>query len=356
MCACLAAAAALFACDAFLFRTGSYASITEPDSFAGAFELTYQRELQKQWELGGNVVVTLGNSRFGYLPRQANQLSAESGYVFRHAGVAGSDARTWYYMLRDLDPTARRYRAVVFGVNDYDDEDAGDVPENELGSVHSFIGHLRLSDLADFTASFSGAAQRWSAFRGALLKGFVYQQDIHAFLSHPLKRLDDVRLYRENWAQWTYDYEEETRSLAGLQVDWQQWRATLPPGAGEDQRRTVREILMRPVVEQRGLVAAFRRKWFGRIFEHYRGSPTRIIFVRLARGPIPRPDGLVVKRSSSIREFAARPNVSLAQEHLLDVLERPAYFKDGTHVNREGAAQLAPLLVREVRRILGPSR
>ena len=47
----------------------------------------------------------------------------QTGYVFRHAGVAGSDVRTWYYMLRDLDPTARRYRAIVFGVDDYEDED-----------------------------------------------------------------------------------------------------------------------------------------------------------------------------------------------------------------------------------------
>ena len=352
--ACLVAVAAFLAFDGLVFRSGLYAAITEPNSTAGAFELTYRRELQKQSELGGNLIVTLGDSRFGYLPRQANQLSEESGYVFRHAGVAGSDARTWFYMLRDLDPTARRYRAVVFGVNDYDDEDTGYLPDDDPGPMHAFIGHLRLSDIVEFAGSFPTPSLRWSVFRGSVLKGFVYQQDVHALLSNPLKRLDDVRMGRDDWPQWTYDYEEDPRSLAGLQIDWKQWRATFPPGADDVQRETVHDILMRPVAEQRGVMAAFRRRWFGKIFDHYLSSPTRIIFVRLARGPVPRPGNLVVKRSASIREFAALPNVSLAQEHLLDVLERPDYFKDGTHVNREGAAQFAPLLVREVRRILGP--
>lgn len=356
VCACLAAVAAFLAFDALIFRSGLYAGITEPNSTAGAFELTYRRELQKQSELGGNVVVTLGDSRFGYLPRQANELTAESGYVFRHAGVAGGDARTWYYMLRDLDPTARRYRAVVFGVNDFDDEDTGYQPDTDLGPMHSFIGHLRLSDVLEFARSFRGAALQWSAFRGSVLKGFVYQSDFHALLSNPLKRADDVRMGREDWPQWTYDYEEDPRSLAGLSIDWKLWRAAFPPGADDVQRETVRDILMRPVARQEGVVAEFRRRWYGKIFEHYRGSPTRIIFVRLARGPVLRPQNLVVKRSSSVREFAALPNVALAQEHFLDVLERPDYFKDGTHVNREGAAQFAPLLVREVRRILGPAQ
>ena len=356
LCAAIAAAAALFAFDILIFRSGLYATVLEPNSTAGSFELTFRRELQRQSELGGNVVVTLGDSRFGYLPRQANQLSDQSGYVFRHAGIAGSDARTWFYMLRDLDPTACRYRAVIFGVNDYDDEDVGYLPDTDLGPMHSFIGHLRFSDVLEFAGSFQTPALRWSAFRGSVLKGFVHQEDVHALLSNPLKRLDDARMGREDWPQWTYDYEEDPRSLAGLQIDWKQWRATFPPGADDVQRETVHDILMRRAAEQHGVVAAFRRKWFGKIFDHYRGSSTRIIFVRLARGPIPRPDGLVVKRSASIRDFAALPNVALAQEHFLDALERPDFFKDGTHVNREGAAHFAPLLVWEIRRILGPPR
>ena len=98
--ACLSALAILFGLDALLFRTSLYPSILEPGSSAGQFELTFRRELRAQALNGDNLIVTLGNSRFAYLPRFANELTSQSGYVFRSAG---SDPRSWYYMLRDLD-------------------------------------------------------------------------------------------------------------------------------------------------------------------------------------------------------------------------------------------------------------
>src|ERR1022692_3476695 len=91
---CFAALLAAFGVDALLFRTGFYARILEPASTAGEFELTFRGELRRQSIYGDNMVVTLGDSRFAYLPRLANLLTSKSGYVFRSAGVAGSDART----------------------------------------------------------------------------------------------------------------------------------------------------------------------------------------------------------------------------------------------------------------------
>src|ERR1035438_3972029 len=130
------AMAATFGLDALLFRTPLYPSVIEPDSAAGQFELTLMREQRAQQENGGNMVVTLGDSRMSYLPRLSNELTPETGYVFRNAGIPGSDLRTWYYMIRELDPTRRRYRAIVIGVNDYDDEDTSDQPDDDLRSLH----------------------------------------------------------------------------------------------------------------------------------------------------------------------------------------------------------------------------
>src|SRR5579862_6607548 len=122
MAAYLAAFPLLFALDSLLFRTPLYPPWLAPYSSTGIFENTFRRELRSQAENGDNLIVTLGDSRFGYLPRLANELTPQSGYVFRNAGAAGTDPRAWYYMLRDLDPTASRYRAVVFGVDNFDDE------------------------------------------------------------------------------------------------------------------------------------------------------------------------------------------------------------------------------------------
>jgi hypothetical protein len=100
-------------------------------------------------------------------------------------------------------------------------------------------------------------------------------------------------------------------------------------------------------------MAAYRREWFGRIIDRYRGSRTRIIFARLPRGPIPRPASLAQRTSSSIREFASRPNVLLCEEGAFNSLERPEFFKDAWHLNREGIARFSPMLAKEVARLLG---
>lgn len=351
--ASVAALAGLFGADALLFRTPLYPSYLEPDSSTGLFELILAKEQRAQRRLGDNVVVTLGDSRLAYYPRVANELTAETGYVFRSAGVAGSDPRLWYYMLRDLDPTARRYRAIVLAVSDYDDEDVPWDFTDGIRDLHYAVARLRLADAFDFAASFPGPALQWQALRGALLKGTVYQADIEAFLSHPLKRIAYVRLCRQGYEGWTYDFHESPRSLAGLEIDWARWTFTAPSSVDAEQRRSVELSLMYRPAPQIGVFGAFRRKWFGRILERYRGSPTRIVFIRLPRGPIARPDNLVRKQSASVRELAARPGVLLAAEHAFDALERPELYKDGQHLNDEGCARFSAMLAREVSRLLG---
>src|ERR1700746_481928 len=90
----LAAFILLFALDSLLFRTSLYTPWLEPDSTTGEFENTFRREMRSQAENGDNMIVTRGDSRFAYLPRLANQLTPQSGYVFRNAGAAGTDPRS----------------------------------------------------------------------------------------------------------------------------------------------------------------------------------------------------------------------------------------------------------------------
>jgi hypothetical protein len=350
----LAALAGWFVLDALLFRTPVYSDWIEPNSSTGQFELTLRREQEFQLKATDNVIVTLGDSRFGYLPRQANELTRFSGYVFRSAGVAGSDPRGWYYMLRDLDPTAQRYRAVVLGFPHFYDEEDEFQPDTDLRSLHYAIARLRLADVIPFAFSFPGWRGRWEALRGSLFKGFVYQRDIHEFLSHPIKRIKFVQLMRGGYETWTYNYEEEARSMAGLRIDWSTMEATLPPALDASQIESAKNELVHGTAPQTGRLAAFRRLWLGRIVDRYRNSRTKVIFVSLARGPIPRPESLAQKQSSVMRELAAtHPNVLLADEHAFESLEHPELYKDGVHLNREGARRFAPLLVKEVSRLLG---
>ena len=354
--ACTLAVSGAAALDALVFRTPWYVAHLEPNSSTGLFELVLQRERDAQKINGNNMVITLGDSRMAYSPRLANQITSQTGYVFRHAGVAGSDARAWYYMMRDLDPTRRRYRAVVLPVDDYDDEDLDFNPNDDIRALHYVIARLRLRDVAEFARSFESPALQWEAFRGGVWKGIVFQADLLVFLAHPKPRLRQVAFYRQNFDFWTYGYVESDRSLAGLAIDWKTMTATMPPNLDDDQVATIKTALLRNAAPQTGRVAAFRRHWMGKIIDMYRGSPTKIVFLRLPRGPVVRPDNLVHKLSSSIRELGARPNAMLVPEHAFDSLERPELFRDALHLNREGIARFSPMLAIETGHILDEAR
>jgi hypothetical protein len=290
-------------------------------------------------------------------PSLANQVSVGRGIEFASVGVAGSSPRTWYYMLRDLDPDARRYAAVLLPVDDYDDEDRLQDPSDEIADLHYAVARLRLADVLEFSSSFHSWQRKWQALRGSLLKGDVYKADLHAFLLDPSARRARVMQSRREAASWIRDFLPPTRSVTGLAIDWAAWKIAFPPDATPKVRGSLEQVLMRPVAPQSGRLAAYRRKWFGKITERYRGTAARVVFYRLPRAPIPRPDSLVTKLSSSIREFRSRPNVLLLDEHAFDSLERPEFFQDALHLNREGASRFSKLMAeRLLEALASPSR
>ena len=85
--AIILAITAVIALDALLFRTGLYTSILQPDSSTGTFELVLRREQQAQALHGRDLIVTLGNSRFAYYPRVANEQTPTTGFTFRSRQV-----------------------------------------------------------------------------------------------------------------------------------------------------------------------------------------------------------------------------------------------------------------------------
>ena len=354
ICAAVFACLAAFGLDALLFRSGLYTSILDPDSSTGQFELILRREQKAQAGGARNLVATVGNSRMAFSPKTLDRQGLSKQYELRAAGIAGSNARVWYYMLRDLDPTRRRYRAVVIALDDYDDEDRAGDPADDIAELHYVIARLRLSDVWTFAHSFDDPKLVRQALRDTILKGLVFQQDVRAFLADPLHRFEYVELCDQGYAGWTYDFLETTKNLAGLRIDWSNLEVTFPPGTDDEQRATVKSFLAHTPDLQTGRLAAYRRLWLGRIVDLYQGSDTKIILLRLPRGPIPRPDSLAVKSKGATRQLARRPNVLLADEHAFDSVEHPEFFKDGMHLNREGIDRFSVLLEKEVARLLGP--
>ena len=284
----------------------------------------------------------------GFLPRYANEIKGETGYEYASIALGGTTPRDWYYMLRGADPSANRYTAIVVAVEDYEDaeilEDLADRP-TDLSYV---IGRLKYSDLFEFARSFRDPALQWTAARAIILKGLIYKRDFQDFLLHPQERLDMAARVRRDSAFWFYTYVGPNQSMEGVVVDFDKRTVTVPPGFTDKQKALYEFRFLAPQPPDHGMQSAYLHQWLGKIYEHYRGSKTRLVFLHLPRGPFIRPDQPALNPHSSVRELAKQPGVILMPEHLFDSIERPGLFIDQMHLNGPGGAEFSRLLARQV--------
>ena len=344
--------ALLFSLDALVFRTGFYPRLLEPISSSGLMMNSIWNE-QGGSSSGAHRVLAVGDSSMRLEPAIATSLG--TGYEFRSIAVPATTPRCWYYMLREVDPGANRYDAVILPVDGYDDED-WEEHSRRLSDIQFTAPLLRLGDAVEFSLSYPHWPERWQALEATLLKGVAYRRDFQDLLAHSQLRLKHTRESRATAARQLYDAPWKRQNLVGLEVDWKAWRITYPSGSTIEQQRSLKDGLMHGAAPQIGYLAAYRRAWFGKVLDHYRGSNTRLIFIRLPRGPAVRPANLAAAKSSSIREFGSRPGVLLADEHAFDVLERPHWFGDAIHLNDPGAERFSAMVALETARLLAAGK
>jgi len=342
------------AIEGAVFHTGVYPWIISPDSSTGSVESVLRNERLRPKT--GAQVLGIGDSRMLLECRISNEHAAETGYTFGLIGTAGASPRSWYYMLRDADPDARLYRAVVLAVESYDDADKwGDEADNDA-DLSYLIARLRLTDLWEFSRSYHDPYQQWKAARGILLKGLVYKRDFEDLLRHPIARIKYVKQsYRDSF-MWIYNYQGPPDSVADYRVDFNARTITPPPNADPVRLEGLKNWLLAPLPPESGGQSRYMKYWLGKNYEHYRGSPTRLIFLRLPRSGWARPDQPRYNPHSSVRDLAAQPNVTLIDEHFFDSLEKPELFRDQLHLNGPGMDQFSVMIAQEVSRILGPPR
>jgi hypothetical protein len=340
--------------QAAVFQSGLYIWILSPDATTGDLETI----LRDEWERpkNGPQVLGIGDSRMLLMPRLANQHTVETGYTLATIATAGASPRAWFYMLRDTDPTARFYRAIVVAVESYDDADIwGDEADNDA-DLSYLIALLRLSDLWEYSRSYHSYSQQWKAARGIVFKGLVYKRDFQDLLLHPRHRLFLAKVAHRDSFKWHYEYTGPPDTMSDFHVDWKAKTLNAPPGADP---RVVQNLEVRTVARlppKTGGQSRYMKYWLDKIYERYRGSPTRLIFLRLPRGGFVRPDQPRYNPHSSVRDLAAESNVTLIDEHFFDPLEKPELFRDEMHLNGPGMERFSEMLTQEVSRILGPPR
>jgi len=302
-----------------------------------------------------NQVLAVGDSRMALLPRIVNQEQPGTGYTFATIGLGGTTPRVWYYALRALDPTARNYAAIVISTNDFNEPDTYDYQTEREGDLHYLLARLGLRDLLVFPWTYRSRKFQWVTFRGIILKGFVYKRDFLEFLDHPLARIAKTRLVDSDSAGWYYGFGGTNEDLDGLLIDWQHKTVQFPDRVPEVERKLMEDMLFPALPPDAGRETAYLRYWYGKIIEHYRGSGTKLIFVRVPRAPTSPPDP-APKLNSAIRGIASEPDVIVLDEHLFDQLEDPVFFWDAWHMNRPGMTGFSRTLGQEVRRVLGPPK
>lgn len=333
--ALLAVAFALFLlADALVFRTGLYHSVLNPASSTGSFEAMLAREQARPADPRRNVLV-IGDSRIveALWPERAE--STAGGLELINAAIPGTTPRCWYYFLRDLDPQARKFRAVVIPFDTYNDDDSaiGAPDANEhIADLHYIVYRLRPSDWIDF--AFSMHYNRSSALLGEIFRGLVLKDDVQSFLAAPAQRL--ALLHNSLAAFPNDDYSGRRDTLSGLHLSSDGSHLIFPPSVVPRVRKLVTQrVLTRPV--HNPAYAAYREKWIGRILAQYANSATRIIFVREPAMPLdlfhPATD-----EHSSVRELARRFHVLMLHEAAFTDLQQPRYFSDHTHLDAAGRA------------------
>ena len=344
--------AALFLLDAGVFRT-FYSRYIQPYSYAGAFEMVLRIGREKQFTRPHRALV-LGDSQMGegFSARVADEVGEKSGWEFLNAASGGASMRSWYYMVRDLDPDRTRFDVIVLPLRGYADVDDGPFRADYEFDLRMMIARLRLSDVPEFSASFLTLPKKMEVIRGSLFEGLVYRRDLREFLRKPGERMRSLEACRIDCAAGQYAYQGYTEDLSGLWVDWASDTFHFPPSVSEQSRWEIKGLSNFREWSVRGFERAYRKAWLGRIIQRYSGTRTRFLIISLPYRPFPIPVSWPADSDSFAVQASKNPAVTVLEEHLFEDLQRPENFWDVFHMNRKGrdlfSRRLASALIRRL--------
>ncbi len=186
--------AAFICLDGIIFHSGLYVSILAPDSYAGRLAVITRAEKQRAPSglkaSGLKEVLVLGDSRMaeGFSTTVADELGSAAGFKFVNLTEPASTVNSWYYMLREVDPAARRYSAIVvpYGIG-YEPTTADPLRISMAAPL------LRYGDCFNFASAFQRWSGRFRAFTACILRGSAYQSDVTDLLERPIARIKSVQ-------------------------------------------------------------------------------------------------------------------------------------------------------------------
>jgi alginate O-acetyltransferase complex protein AlgI len=339
----------LLLADLALFRTPLYHGVLAPSSSAGSFEAAVAQLRDRPADPQHDVLV-LGDSRIyqGLLPAQA--AAAAGGLNFVPAGVPGTTPRTWGFLIRAIDPEAKRYRAVVVPVDTYADDTSaiGALDGNDRPfDLRYVVYRVGWGDAWPLARTFSDPRKKAGYALDLWLRAPLLRDDLQNLLSDPAERVAALARQRAGLAP-AGTLSTRSSSLAGLRADFTRDELQFPAGVGPVERDALQQQIMRPV-QPSSAYGDYRRQWLGPIVQRYLASGTPVIFVRIPTRPVHR--SLPAGPSGSLLDFA-RAGARLIPQDAYVALERPELFTDEDHLDAAGAERFSRMLGSDVARSL----
>src|SRR5438132_3679060 len=319
---------AAFVClDGIIFHTGLYVSMLAPDSYAGRLAVI-TRAYKQRPASGLKEVLVLGDSRMaeGFSTAVADELGSTAGLKFVNLAEPASSVNTWYYMLREVDPSARRYSAIVvpYGIG-YEPSTADPLRISMVAPL------LRYGDCFDFASGFQRWSGRFRAFMTCILRGLAYQSDVADLLEHPIARIKSVQ-QEPNRMQSRAAYKGREYDLVGTTYDSRTGHVSFAPQLTEAQRQAIRKSLVRPSQSEMQYSMELQREWIPRILNRYSKSPTAIVLTPVPRGPFRELTGFPMAYHTFFPHLVTQRSLLSVPEQTFDFLEKPEYYFDSYHL------------------------
>lgn len=335
--------AAFIFLDGVIFHSGLYVSILAPNSYAGRIEEITQAEKGRA-PSGLKEVLVLGDSRIaeGFSVTLANELGSPYGLKFVSLAEPAASANTWYYMVREVDPTTRRYSAIVipYGIG-YEPNSADALRISMTAPL------LRYRDCFNFASGFQRWSGRFKAFTACILRGSAYQDDVVDLLEHPMARMRSIQ--REPTRLHSRDvYKGRDYDLVGTSYDATTGRVTFADKLTETQKLAFQKSLIQPSQADTEYSLKLQREWIPRIMNRYSNSPTAIVLTPVPRGPFVELPAFTKGYDSVLpSSVIQRTNFSLPG-NTFHFLEKPEYYFDAFHLNAKGRQRFTEIFVSQL--------
>jgi hypothetical protein len=334
--------AAFICVDGAIFHSGLYVSILAPSSYAGRVAKITRSERERA-SSGLKEVLVLGDSRIaeGFSASLANELGSAAGLKFVSLAEPAASANTWYYMVREVDPTARRYSAIIvpYGIG-YEPNGADPLRITMTAPL------LRYGDCFHFASGFQRWSGRFRAFIACILRGSAYQDDVVDLFSHPVTRIRSIQQADTKHSR--SEYKGRNYDLVGTSYDASTGQVRFAPKLTEPQRLAFRKSLIQPSQSDTEYSLKLQRDWVPRILNRYSHSPTAIVLTPLPRGPFLELGGFAKGYESVLPSSVIQRTTFSLPGHTFDFLEKPEYYFDAFHLNAKGRQRFTETLVSEL--------